>query len=170
MLKKLTLLMIFVLIPIFTQAKRLVKIGVLNMNKLGDEFPEAKEMKEKWEAFLVKKFFWLNILKDELESIDKLKNDSLSEKTNSNIKKILLKQEINKLLKLRNKKLKHLKSKQGRQLRKRIFLAIKQARRKKGFGIVISSKQKLILYYDERTLDLNPYVLNELIPPIQKTK
>ncbi len=163
------LLILLLLIPIFLPAKEMVKIGVIDMKKLTAELPEAKEMRESWDKFVNKKYYMEKIY--ELNN-KYLKSDnvmSLSDISNRNLKGLFFKKILKNIDIEKKRYLKVLQLKRSRELRRKIFLALKQVRRKKGFGIVLSSKRKLIIFYDN-IANLNPYLVEELVPKINKSK
>lgn len=163
-MKKKFLFLFLLLVPFFSYADILFQAGVLNIERLAEEIPEAKELKEKWDKTINKKYFLLHILEVERNLLNSFnKPVLLSEKLAFYSKIAWLNQQIDELQKKQEKDLQKLKAADETELKKKIFLAIKSARRKKGFSMILSSKAEVIIYYDEK-IDFNPMVLEELLP------
>lgn len=163
-MKKISLILFLLLfISISSYADILVKVGILDIDKLMMDFPESKKLREKWEISLNKKHFLLLLLQEEADFLKKQKQGNLSGVHVCESRKINIARILKKLRKNKKADLSVLKKTEGFEIKKKIFLGIKEARRKKGFGLVFSSKRKLILYYDE-LLDFNPFVLDEIYP------
>ncbi len=163
-MKKKFLFLFLLLVPFFSYADILFQAGVLNIEHLTEEIPEAKELKEKWDKTINKKYFLLHILEVERNLLNSFnKPVLLSEKLAFYSKIAWLNQQIDELQKKQEKDLQKLKAADETELKKKIFLAIKSARRKKGFSMILSSKAEVIIYYDEK-IDFNPMVLEELLP------
>lgn len=157
-------LIFLMLLPLGVRADILFKVGILNMESLTEKIPEAVELKAKWDKLLNKKYVLLQILEAEKEALTaKFEPPLLSEKLSRQSKILLLNQNIDRLKQEREKDLSGLKTAHENELKRKILLAIKSARRKKGFSMILSSKAELILHYDSK-VDFNPMILEELFP------
>lgn len=168
-MKYIVLLILF--LPLLSHADILVKIGILDTDKISEDFKDAKELRTAWETMLSKKFYSLDLLEKQYTNL--LKNKQLhaliSEKINYENHLQELKHKIDKIKQQKKEEFENIQATKGKELKKKILLAIREARKKRGFGIILSSKEKLVLYYD-KTLDFNNYVMDELIPPDEKKK
>ena len=164
------IVIIFILILTFSSlatGEILVRVGVLNIDQLLKDYPESRIWKEKLEKYLDKKHYFVKILKTEKEYINNYKPKGLSSMILYQSKKARLRKLIKILNDKRMKSMARYKKGGEKGIKRKLFFAIKQTRRKKGFGIIISSKRKMILFYDEK-LDFNPFVLEELMPEEDK--
>lgn len=163
-MKKKFLFLFLLLVPFFSYADILFQAGVLNIERLAEEIPEAKELKEKWDKTINKKYFLLHILEVERNLLHSFnKPILLSEKLVLHSKIAWLNQQIEKMQQEQEKDLQKIKAADEIELKKKIFLAIKSARRKKGFSMILSSKAEVIIHYDEK-INFNPMVLEEILP------
>ena len=87
-------------------------------------------------------------------------NGPLSERINLNNKLLSLKKKIAVLEEKKRKDFLELETLKGKELKKEIILAIKEARRKKGFSLIFP-EEDFILFYDEK-VDFNTFLLEEL--------
>jgi Skp family chaperone for outer membrane proteins len=152
--------------PDFSSAEILVNIGILDLTALSELYPEAKTLVDEWKAIKAKKHYWLALFEDQLKITEeeKLKPTplTLSERLNLGTRALYLNKQLELLTKKSDTDLKNLQQKQSSEIKKKIFLALR-IRRKKGFGIVLSASQQMILFADE-SLDMNPAVIEELVP------
>ena len=129
------------------------------MEKVAEEYLKAKELRESWNLFLDKKYYQLSIYQKEYDFIKNM-NGPLSERINLNNKLLSLKKKIAVLEEKKRKDFLELETLKGKELKKEIILAIKEARRKKGFSLIFP-EEDFILFYDEK-VDFNTFLLEEL--------
>ncbi|HCL57058.1 MAG TPA: hypothetical protein DHW82_08645 [Spirochaetia bacterium] len=149
----------FLFFPVFLKADILIKVGVFKMEKVAEEYLKAKELRESWNLFLDKKYYQLSIYQKEYDFIKNM-NGPLSERINLNNKLLSLKKKIAVLEEKKRKDFLELETLKGKELKKEIILAIKEARRKKGFSLIFP-EEDFILFYDEK-VDFNTFLLEEL--------
>jgi len=163
-MKNFCFLLVFLLIPLFTQAEILVKVGILDMDKLIEDFPESKEIKANWDTLLSKKYYLIDLYEKEYQFLNQANvSETLSEKSAREFKRFSVKKNIESLKTKKKIETASLESTKGKELKLKIFKAIKDARRKTGFGIILSSKEDFILYYS-KNMHFNPMVIEELMP------
>lgn len=153
--------------PDFSSAEVLVNIGVLDLTALSELYPEAKTLIDEWKVIKAKKHYWLALFEEQLKLAEEEKLApaplTLSERLNLGTRALYLKKQLELLTQKSDTDLKNLQQKQSSEIKRKIFLALRIARRKKGFGIVLSANQQMILFADE-SLDMNPAIIEELVP------
>jgi len=157
-----------ILFPLSSNGEILVKIGILDMEKLVEEYPDAKQLKSSWDFFLSRKYFLIDYYEKDLENLEKsLVGKNLSERSNIESKRVLLKKRIEEMKIKKKQDLNLLENSKGKELKLKIFRSIKDTRRKTGFGMILSSKEEFILYSEKR-MNFNPMVLEDLMSPDNK--
>ena len=80
------------------------------------------------------------------------------------LRKRKLEQKLKSLEALKRKDLAVLENAEGRDMKIKLFRAIRKARVKRGYGIILFLNTKFIIFYD-KDLDFNKDVLEILVPP-----
>jgi Skp family chaperone for outer membrane proteins len=164
---RVTLFFFFILAAMSVRADILMKVGILDIDQLMQEYPEARELKEKWDKTLIRKYYLLNLFQKEYEYLEKKRESGLGSVQLLEIKKNILKRRIEELDQQRKEELEKLRARKGREMKRKILISIKEVRKKRGYGMIFSSGEKMILYYDPK-LNMNPFILEELMPEEKK--
>jgi Skp family chaperone for outer membrane proteins len=149
----------------------LFKIGVLDIDTLSEEYPEAKAFKTQIEEEANKKYYILQILEKKYQKLNeyKEKNTNLSDQLNIEVQLNYLFRKIEELKNMKKAELENLQQKKGKELKMKMYYAIKEARKKKGFGIILNSREKFIIFYND-SLNFTKFVLEELAPKEEKKR
>jgi outer membrane protein len=159
---KIILFLLFVFLGSHAFCATLIKIGVVDITRVFDEYPETKKATQALNKEYEEQKVRIDVLQDEITRLeDELKNIMLSEEERER-KKAMIEQKRKKLQELTTQAEQELLEKERkltRKIIKKIYKAIKHLAEEKGISIVVD---KAGVLFSSPELDLTEEVINRL--------